>query len=372
MTNFFVRCALLLCLLNSSPSQAAPILCDIKDLEQALISLKISPKVRMNVDLFTQLSHHYGDAMVESLKKAHPYLYNPIGPVNGETVQWIIEHHFKQPVKSSNLIMLPFSDTANHGSHDFVKLILGRSYPSMTSIPLFETETQMIRVRGLFRQNDFHYSKEYFTEIYEIYDDAALDDITKRLYKKIFEDKNYVIASDIKDSGPRRLQIIGHGEAGGNSLESGMDDISYQDLAKRVHASEYYDIKTDIEFVSCQSGCSNSKIDASIPELKAAFLDGSLPFLNNTPSESFAFKFLQELLKIDPDFAGNIYAYVGKVHMGPAIVWSKKPGTNSLVQNVDYGSYITNSAGEEIAFNLSGVVIKLNKDNIANFIPKGR
>ena len=337
-------------------------------LKNALEALKLDPQIRNNDELLFNINYLYGPNFTSLLKIEHPSLNNHAGVIDLKTIHWIIDSFFfSKPNKLRKVFFAPFYENKKEISEIIIDTIVGESFPSIASQPLFMSDKQFEMTRNLFKENNFEEARLNFTDYYSVDDETALK-MSRALYHLIFTKGNFVVGTNNIPETVGAISIIGHSGPKSSTISDHEINVHFSKVSEILKESSMSN-NASILISTCYSACgaldAYRRTNLSEDELKEAFIKKEIFNHIGDKKESLGFKLAKKLFEIHPTFKGNVIAFNGAISIAPLLVYARdKTNPNLLTQVKKYGVELKTIDGKEIWFDRMEMHQIFSKDNI--------
>lgn len=340
--------------------------CDLNESSQ-LVYLSLSPTINDNESLLSGIKFEYSQEFVEAIVKKHPFLRKkPKNKLDKKTLSWIEKMGFSETFSPGvRYVFSPFiTESNNFGSNVLINTLFPEIYPVFRSRPVFFNEEQLYAVEKEFIKEDYRKIIHHLKESFDLSQENALL-VSKKLHKKIFIEKNYIVGDDIKKIGEHRLIIAGYSKPGSDVIFDNRTELHFSNVVQIL-----MDIgipgNVDIDLKHSYAGFGQVEMDTgkSTAQLKELFIKGEIAQVLGDRVDSYAYKFSKEIYDKYPQFSGSVTAYNGKVIFD----YEKGFSRNSLKpQEVIIGEInavaVINIQNKLVNFDKSGMTVLYNKDD---------
>lgn len=333
----------------------------------ALVALKLQPNIKNNGSFLANIAIIYDEDVIKDMLIKHPSLQNPGGKVDLKTLEWFLDsYHMTREKEITSYIIAPFDTESNaYGADVLLRSIIGKSFPLLTTKPIFISDKQRDAVARRYKYNDYFHSTKYFMDLIYLQPNQARL-MAEKFYHQLFENKNYLSPKDIKSIENNRLLIVGHGFPTDENIHDGGAKTHYRDIIKML-INFQLPVDTDIELSSCDAtfGVINENTGKTEDKLVELFLAKKTEQLLGDQTKSYAYLFSKEIYASWPEYVGEISAYNGSTSFAtvPAIYFRDPTDPKKTIRQTGYSATFKSRSGVKVDFDRNELQKKYKKSD---------
>lgn len=376
-TTFLILSMIITIIIFISPlAQSSPLTCgannaERKEVRKLLIEFRLEPGIYSHRGLIEGIRLEYGEPLADKLLEIHPYFKRPRDIISLETMQWLRDDYFnKQYSYSNKYLLVPFYHSLEgHGALTLIHELAKRSYPKFLLSPIFFSSSQMKEVKLRMKENNHFLLTEHLMSIYHLSNFEAKI-AAMEIYEKIFKNKEYLLANDLKKIiHGQRIIIAGIG-VGDSEFGLNFKKISFEDLVSYFKRHEL-PINVAFEVDSCYAACEidDENTNFSSEELISKFISNEMDSAFGEKKQGLAYRFSKYLFTDNhwPEYNGHIVQYYGNQVAVPQYTLTIDPDDPSKVTSKKmFGVIAFTKTREKMYFDPLRMWRKISK---SDFIP---
>lgn len=351
-----------------SPSDSS---CNIELTKKHLVYLGLKPTLKNNMELIQAIEKEYGEAFSGKVGEKDPNLkHNQDGLFSVSTLKLINEVGFKKTFSPGvRFIFSPFNTATNdYGAFLLLETLLPRIYPVFIARVVFSSEMQLKALKEEFKDD---ISKDIINNFLTKngVEKNQLDTISNRLFNQLFENGNYILASqtdEMKKISGHRVLIIGYSNPGNDEIFYNGVKLHYKDVVEEIIKLKMPpNITFDLLHNYAGVGEGNKETGENTTQLKLRFIHNKIKEIWGDESTSYSYKFSAELYTNWPDFFGNVIAYTGEIVSSYKKGYIRDPNDKNKLLFMSPINSIALQSNEEskIRFDLHEMKVVYNKNN---------
>lgn len=288
--------------------------CDIKKLEEKLLSLHLDPEIRTNNQFLLAMEEKYGNEMVESISMLHPHMkFSPDDMIDLNTTYWLESYIWSHKAPNTRYIPVLGDLRNDELKYEYIKIAFTELYDKSKKTMFMFLKKQDYK---LFKINIDLNLTEIIMSFYPSTSEIELKTKIEAFKFTYLKDGSFEIGFNNMETEKPVVIITGHGTPGSDSILVGGEELKIEFIVSKLKEAGLKNEAT-IKLNTCYSGCTKNKVDFSVEEIKFMFKSGILISAIGSVHGSLMDRFSTRLFNDITSFKGEVQGYIGALSQIP-------------------------------------------------------
>lgn len=345
--------------------------CNPVFISEELVRLGLSPAIRTNGELISDVKNQLGSVFSEFLIKKNTFLKEvPLNKIDLKTLKWVDEVGLSNKYSPGmQYVFSPFYNQADQiKSAEFMaSRIIPFLSPKILARPILMNRKHFNSVKFAFYDNGTYKTAVKFLIWHLKISEKKAKTIGEELYDKMFNEHDFYINQyQLNEMSGHTVNILGHCSPGSNTISDGTNELNYIEVVDILKESG---IPSDVNLnlTHCNAGNGNKDQNTGLTRdaLIDLFIKRKMKSIIGPAENSYAYLFSKDLFENWPEFSGTIsapYASSSLYYTSSGIMRNPENPGHAKTHKL-YAVIFKDLNGTDVGFDRSELQVIYKKEN---------